>query len=738
MGIMGTNGVWLLGSTRRRGAALVGFALLVACTLAPARAAADPQSVAAAAPAVEKVAPGDGDAADEAAQPQSRLRLSEQVTVTATKTDTPAGRMPVAAFSVDRAQIEAQPRHFMSNFGELIRDVPGVHVAQYYPWGPPWVHLRGTGYFIGRTAYLVDGIAITPFLSSTINNSDIERVDVVLGPASALYGANASGGAVNIVTRSGEGRDSAAEVGVGVGSFATYRPRANVAGHHEGLHYYASYNGDYSEGYNMKPVEGMVELYDLKKTQYLWDASLEPNEYRYSSAMGKAGWRSRGGVSITGSYNAQWLYLYGGQPGMVLNDDGQQGIGLLRLVAPFGTTTKLTLSAGRQDFDRPQLYIKGLSLKNGAVTLDPTPSTRSEWTTYRVPLEAQVDHVFGGRHTLTGGLFWSREGEVREDYSRATDVRTSKSDYTTDQAALYLQGQTALLGERLSLLAGVRWDSWRFHDIFDQASTNQNPPAIEKDHTTYRLGAKYLASPSVSVRGSFGTAFWPGTALWFFRNVTTGMTWREANPGLNPETTWMADLGLEARIAKTRTVLGVTPYFGEIDDMVSYRYDVNPAVAGGTIIRSLNLGTARIYGLELLAEQRLAEGLTLSGTLTLNRSRLRDSGANSGHQLRNAPDSFGSLSLSYARPALFNAQATLRFSDDRYYDDENTDLPYFHMEAYQTVDLKVWRSWRVSRSLEITTAISGINLLDEQYATEIVYVHPGRTLQADVTVRLPF
>ncbi len=82
----------------------------------------------------------------------------------------------------------------MSNFGELIRDVPGVHVAQYYPWGPPWVHLRGTGYFIGRTVFLVDGIPVTPFLSQTINNMDIERVDVILGPSSALYGANSSPG----------------------------------------------------------------------------------------------------------------------------------------------------------------------------------------------------------------------------------------------------------------------------------------------------------------------------------------------------------------------------------------------------------------------------------------------------------------------------------------------------------------------------------------------------------------
>lgn len=157
----------------------------------------------------------------------------------------------------------------------------------------------------------------------------------------------------------------------------------------------------------------------------------------------------------------------------------------------------------------------------------------------------------------------------------------------------------------------------------------------------------------------------------------------------------------------------------------AYNEWLYPDVEGGTIIRSLNLGQARIYGLEVLAEQRLAGGLTVSGTLTLNRSRLRDSGANTGHQLRNAPDSYGSLSLSYARPSMLNAQATLRFSDDRYYDDDNTNLPYFHMEAYQTVDLKLWREWEFPRNVTLTTAISCINLFDKQHATEIVYVHPS-------------
>ncbi|MCA1906223.1 MAG: TonB-dependent receptor, partial [Desulfarculus sp.] len=104
----------------------------------------------------------------------------------------------------------------------------------------------------------------------------------------------------------------------------------------------------------------------------------------------------------------------------------------------------------------------------------------------------------------------------------------------------------------------------------------------------------------------------------------------------------------------------------------------------------------------------------------------------------NAPDYWGSLGLRYLNPKWFNAQVVLRFSDDRYYDDENTDLPYFHMGAYETVDAKIWRDWKLTGNWVLTTGLSGTNLLDREYATEIVYVNPGLTVQADCIISYRF
>ena len=307
--------------------------------------------------------------------------------------------------------------------------------------------------------------------------------------------------------------------------------------------------------------------------------------------------------------------------------------------------------------------------------------------------------------------------------------------------AFYLQDQAFFFNDRLSILGGVRWDSWRYSDIYDSGSSNKEPDAVSKDHVTYRGGAKFKVNDTLSLRGNIGTAYWPGNPKWFFQNLNTGATWREANPDLDPEETWMADFGGDVTLNKWGTLLKATLYYGEIKNIMAYTYDPHPTVPDTTIIKSRNIGKAEIYGLELYLKQPITKHLSFTGSFTLNHSEITEDQTNPdnvGNQLRNAPDYYGSLGLRYINPELFNWEILFRFSDDRYYDDNNEDLPYFHMDAYQTVDLKVWRDWRLSKDWVLTTAVSAVNLLDDDYATEIVYVNPGLYVEGSVGLRFLF
>ncbi|MEZ4526460.1 MAG: TonB-dependent receptor [Desulfobacterales bacterium] len=668
---------------------------------------------------------------------QGSVHKMEGMTVTATKTEVSDDTVPFTAHTVNRETLDSQPEFYMNNVGELVRDVPGVHVGQYFPWGPPWIHLRGTGYFIGRTIYLVDGLPVASFMASTLNPNDVERADILLGPSSALYGPNASGGAVNFVTRQGE-ENMGATAQLSYGSNNTIRPHASIGDKKENFGYYLSYTGDYSDGYKMKPVEDMLTLYHLGKKQYLTEATPEDNDYRNSCLSGKVNWKNSSGTGMWLGVNYTQRYLYGGQQNLILDDDGDQVISTFGFETPLNTWGKIKFTGAYQYYDHPQQYTQGLSYKNNEVVPDSTVVRKYDWSIERFPADLQTDFYLGENNILTAGAFWSREKEKRSNFYPATQ-KTSDSEWTTDQTAFYLQDHMFFLDERLSLLAGIRYDHWKYFDIFDAGSTNQKPDSVSKDHVTYRGGVKYRVNENLAFRTSAGTAYWPGTALWFFQNISTGKTQREANPDLKPEKTWMADLGTDIAFPQSGTFFNITGYCGEIEDMVSYRYDENPLMEGGSIIRSQNLGGAEIYGLEIGLKQRLfSEQLWLTASLTLNHSEVADDPANTGNELRNAPDYWGSAGLAYTNPEIVNANLLFRFSDDRYYDDENTELPYFHMKKYETLDAKIWRDWKLDKNLILTTALSAVNIFDREYETEIVYINPGRYLEASLGLKYVF
>ncbi len=664
----------------------------------------------------------------------------EEVVVTATKTRVDPASNPFTMYSVEREDIERQPAPYITNIGQLVQDLPGVSLGQVYPLGPPWIHLRGTGYFIGRTIYVVDGLPLLePILSTTINPYDVERIDVLLGPSSALYGANASGGVVNVVTRSGqEGMGAAGYVAAGGNN--TLRGIASVGDRSGPWNYYFSAILEHSGGYEHQPVEAGVKLWRLGKRQYLPSSTLEDARWEKHHLSGRIGWRGEQGAMASIAAHYLEANQAGGQPNLVTTDNGDQWITSLQTEVPLQDWALLRFKGGYQYFLRPSQSTRGLSLDAGGnLVLDSTPTQESKWGPRRfIPLELQGDIFLGRDNTLTVGTFYSYFRDERRAYNALTGALQSESHWKIDNTALYLQDQQFLFDRRLSLIAGIRHDMWRYYDIFDSGSTDQRPSSVDKDYTTYRGGARFKVNDWLALRSSAGTAFWPGAAVWFFQNVRTGRTWREANPDLQPEKTWMVDFGADLSSAKTGTALSITPYYGKIKDMVSYRYDENPLVPGGSIVRTQNLGGAKIYGVETLLWQRIVENLYFRGSLTLNRSRIEDTDVNDGNQLRNAPDYHGSVGIQYLNPQLFNADLRVRFSDSRYYDDENTDLPYFKMKSYETVDAKIWRDWPVAPNWILTTSLSAINILDKDYELELHYVAPGFSLETLIGLRYVF
>jgi len=715
---MGRNGLEIL------------YLLLVILVLMPSGAvsAAD-----AAAPAATQAVSG-GDV-----QKEVDTHILPGVAVTATKTDTPVEYAPVTAYTVDRKNIESQPDYIRSNYGQLIQDVPGVYVAQATYKTTPWINLRGTGDFSARSLYMVDGLPVgsSQMLTYAINNNDIDRIEILMGPSSALYGSNAAGGVVNIITRQGT-ESTGATVSYSYGSNDTNRPHVSIGDsvpyRSNRFNYYFSYSGDYSDGYENLPIENTMRLYREGKKSYLKTTSVDDAYYRTSYFAGKAGWLGANGASLTIGYNYSRSDVSGGQHNLHYVDDGYQGIGNLRFQMPIAELAKLTLTGGYQHWNRPSKDNKGLSLTPGGLVLNTNKNYANESDVWRMPLELQTDFFLGENNILTAGAFYCKEKIKAKRENWQTGAFVSESEYPMDQTAFYLQDQAFFFNKKLSVLAGIRYDRWKYHDIYDSTANPKEPDDYDDDIVNYRGGIKYQINDALAIRTSAGTAYYPGLSTWFFKNVTTPPSLVEANPNLDPEETWMVDLGLDGNFVKTGTSFSITAYYGRIKDIIAGRYDSVPGHPTWTVLRYSNVGEAEIYGLETQLNQRLSEHLFAVLNLTLNHSEIVDDPVNEGNQVSTAPDYMFNIGLKYLNPGLINGSIAFRAIDDMHIDNENINVSYFAMDSYESIDAKIWRDWKVSNKVTLSTALSVENLLDDGYEPYFYYENPGRTFMATVGI----
>ncbi|MCS7315663.1 MAG: TonB-dependent receptor [Bryobacteraceae bacterium] len=509
-----------------------------------------------------------------------------------------------------------------------------------------------------------------------------------------------------------------------------------------------SYSADKSRGYRNTDLATGLYLFRNGYPSYLNSVNIEPQSYTNQYGYYRAGYRHpNSGFGFNLGTHFFGEDLYGGrQNSWTL---GTRLIGTGSVFAPVGSFGMLTARFGYQRRRSETQATRGLlRVPNTAVgdrfvftpvdattsyVYDPTVTQFSTPRYTRLPVDVQMDvHALRG-HVLTAGL--TRMADRNRSLTLSPDRQRTlaRTDFDIAQTALYVQEQYKFGGERGSLLFGLRRDFWKYHDVFDSGSTIQRPPDVSKSATTVRGGARYRLAGGLGLRASAGTAFWPGAAIWFFQNLSTGNTWREANPGLKPERTRMVDFGADYASPHGRTRISATPYWGRILDAVSYVYAQHPTLPGVQVIRTSNSDEVSLKGIELAVRQRIGKGLEGFFHHTVNRSRITRSPRNQGNQLRNAPDYVGSFGLTHVDTRRhWGAAFRGRYSDDRFYDDENTKLRYFHMREYLTLGLKVWKEFAVGEG-RWTVSLGVDNLTDSRYDGEFLYNAPGRFLEARVT-----
>lgn len=532
------------------------------------------------------------------------------IVVTATRTAQTADETLASVTVVDRAEMDRRQSRTMT---DVMRGLPGVEIATNGGLGHNTsVYLRGTR--PDHTLLLIDGVRIgsasSGFLPwASIPLGQVERVEVVRGPNSSLYGSEAIGGVVQVFTRRGGGGPLTPRVLVGAGTYNTANVQFGLsAGAETGLG-----TGWFDAGLGFEQTQGFNVCDGRPRRDGGGGCGVyEFDDDGYSNGNGalRAGWvfsdrleldvnmlRSEGKLDYDGSP------FYGNEQRQLLQVAGA------RVVAkPFDPWT-MTLRAGRS-WDDSKVYANGVFINR----LD----------TRRDQLSLQNDVAVAPGQLATIGIDY-----LHDRLSTPTPYAESSRE------------TTGVFGQYLGSLFNQDLQLSLRHDNNEQYGGK----------TTGNALWGYELANGLRLSAAYGTAFKAPT---FNDLYYPGY----GNPDLEPESSRSLELGLSGRHGWGAWALNA--YETQVDDLIAF---------DAATYSPMNIDKARIRGLELWATAELS-GWLLDANLTLLDPRNESNGPNDGNLLpRRAQQSFR-LDAD-RRFGQFGAGATLFVSGRRFDDDEN-------------------------------------------------------------------
>ncbi|HAK56517.1 MAG: TonB-dependent receptor [Vicinamibacterales bacterium] len=516
--------------------------------------------------------------------------IEESVVVSASPVDRPLSRTPDSVTVIDADELRA---HQVETVSDALRLVPGLTVTQSGGRGGV-TSLFPRGGESNFTLVLIDGVRANAFGGgfdfAHLPIADIDRIEIVRGPQSALYGSDAIGSVVQIVTRRGGPTRTAGLVEGG--GFGTTRAAGSVAGSHNGWSWGAAGERLDTDGFTGEaPDTGEPVTND---------------DYRRTDGSFNLGWEGGRDVAIRGT--GRLSAFERGFPGPFGSDPlanvsaidtvsrGENDIRLFSVDAEFPWSQRVT-----QDI---QIAWSGL---DGTFT---SPFGTSESESRRVTVRGQADAALLPRMGLSIG------GELLRESAESTFITGPSADRVpVERSALGVFGELRYdAGDRLYLTAGARVE--RIHRDALAPDPNAFSPRPRFDASTVvstnpKLTVAYFLQPPgrrerrwTRVHGSVGTGIRPPDA---FEIAFTD------NPSLEPERNRSFDIGVEQTFAGGAFIVDATGFYNRYDDLI---ITVGRSFQDASQFRTDNISNARARGLELVASTRTSWGLAATLTYT--------------------------------------------------------------------------------------------------------------------------
>lgn len=518
---------------------------------------------------------------------------TEQVVVTATRTPVPASEISAGVTVIDRATIEARG---YTDLVQALSAVPGVRVAQSGgPGSLASVFIRGTN--SNQVLVLRDGVPVNDpgdpgglfnFGVDTLN--DIERIEIIRGPMSSLYGSGAIGGVINLITRRGSGALHGSITLAG-GTNTTGLAAANLGGSSGIWDFAASAEGFSTRGFDQTPPREAV---------YTGEADGDRNQLG-SLQIGVtpiAGTRIsldlRGRNAVSG-YDEQGAVTYDGGNATARDSTASARLGVVSHLLNDLWTTSLSLA--RVLDDRHYVVLPDAADPNDDTEDDHYHGKRTDlqWNN----IVSLPDYQAATRNTLTAGYSYTGDtADTRINSFSGGYPYLSETRAHDETHGLYGGAQTRL-ADLLTLNGQVR------EDLTSDAG----------DAFTWRVGGVVdVAAIDSRLKASYGTGF---RAPALFDRYGVDSYGYVGNPNLRPEHSQGWEAGFETDLPVPADLGAATvslSYFNNrIRDLIELAYS--------PVYTSVNIDSARTEGLEAGLNLRVRSWLSADVTYTYTDAR---------------------------------------------------------------------------------------------------------------------
>lgn len=638
------------------------------------------------------------------AQEQSKESYClEEVVVSATRSEIPVFDAAQSVTVISNEEILASP---FERIEDIVRSVPGLYNFRHYALHTNGVvsplKMRGVG--SNRVLILVDGVpqndnfnnAIAWVAWGHIPKETIERIEIVRGPSSALYGSEGLGGVIHIITKKPSSKRQIsirAEAGTAdtYGGYAYHNQKVNDFG------FMVAGSYEESNGFYMKEDP---KAYEIKRYREV------------GKFFGKAAYDLSPGSDI--SFTALYYDHETGKGRHFFYDElalDQYWMNYTHKADSFDLKGLVYFNRA----DKTAFQDSASDNYSSLLRMEEMPSM-----TWGADFQGTVP--FGSQTKLTVGAAFKN---ITWDYDNEYVASTRDAGANGKQRFIspFTNFDFRFLDNDLIVNIGARYDwietsdgaNWDNQSSAGKSAYNNTFDSSTEGSFSPKFGVAWHPDDKTTLRLSGGKGFRVPSLFELYKvHVRSGGTYyREANPDLEPEEIWSYDVGVERFL--TNSLWGrVTFYQSFAKNYIGDRLIGTGTFSGGKTryeYKLDNISKVDIYGIETEFEWYAMTDLTLFINYTFNISEVKEDENNAGlegNSLPNDPRHNFHCGFRYNNPKVVNFSVTVNYYADIYYDNENT----LNEDGYYTVDTSVSRRFFD----RFTAYVNAENLFDEEYA----------------------